>query len=104
MLSVRRHRAAELLLSGPARGRALLMDVAVEQTSPTPTTSRIPLLITLAIGGLLLLYDLLRKLPKREFGSDLLGGISIITSVLLGERYAKIMNVMRESESSRRTF
>jgi cation transport ATPase len=30
-------------------------------------------------------YDLLRKLLKREFGSDLLGGISIVTSLLLGE-------------------
>ena len=43
---------------------------------------------TLAIGGLPLLYDLLRKLLKREFGSDLLGGISIVTSVLLGEYLA----------------
>src|SRR4026209_189435 len=54
----------------------------------TPTTSQIPLLITLAISGVPLLYDLLRKLLKREFGSDLLGGISIITSVLLGEYLA----------------
>ena len=35
-----------------------------------------------------MLYDLLRKLLKREFGSDLLGGISIITSVILGEYLA----------------
>jgi heavy metal translocating P-type ATPase len=48
----------------------------------------LPLLGTLAIGGLPLLYDLLRKLLKLEFGSDLLGGISIITSVLLGEYLA----------------
>ncbi len=54
----------------------------------TPTTSQIPLLITLAIGGVPLLCDLLRKLLKQEFGSDLLGGISIITSVLLGEYLA----------------
>ena len=55
----------------------------------TPATSHvIPLLITLAIGGVPLLYDLLRKLLKREFGSDLLGGISIITAVLLGEYLA----------------
>jgi len=54
----------------------------------TPTTSQIPLLLTLAIGGMPLLYDLLRKLLKREFGSDLLGGISIVTSVLLGEYLA----------------
>jgi heavy metal translocating P-type ATPase len=51
-------------------------------------TYQTPLLVTLAIGGLPLLYDLLQKLLKREFGSDLLGGISIITSVLLGEYLA----------------
>ena len=54
----------------------------------TPSTYQIPLLATLVLGGLPLLYDLLRKLLKREFGSDLLGGISIITSVLLGEYLA----------------
>ena len=53
-----------------------------------PGTYQIPLLATLVIGGLPLLYDLLRKLLKREFGSDLLGGISIITSVALGEYLA----------------
>lgn len=54
----------------------------------TPGTYQIPLLATLLLGGLPLLYDLLRKLLKREFGSDLLGGISIITAVLLGEYLA----------------
>jgi len=53
-----------------------------------PETCRIPLVFTLVIGGLPLLYDLLQKLLKREFGSDLLGGISIITAVLLGEYLA----------------
>ena len=47
-----------------------------------------PLLATLVLGGMPLLYDLLRKLLKREFGSDLLGGISIITSILLGQYLA----------------
>jgi heavy metal translocating P-type ATPase len=54
----------------------------------SPETHRIPLLVTLTLGGVPLLYELLRKLLKREFGSDLLGGISIITSVLLGEYLA----------------
>jgi heavy metal translocating P-type ATPase len=54
----------------------------------TPGIYQIPLLAVLALGGLPLLYDLLRKLLKREFGSDLLGGISIITSILLGEYLA----------------
>ncbi len=53
-----------------------------------PHTYQIPLLCTLVLGGLPLLYDLLRKLLKRDFGSDLLGGISIITSILLGEYLA----------------
>lgn len=49
---------------------------------------QIPLLTTLVLGGLPLLISLLNKLLKREFGSDLLGGISIITSILLGEYLA----------------
>jgi heavy metal translocating P-type ATPase len=54
----------------------------------TAGTYQIPLLATLVLGGLPMLYDLLRKLLKREFGSDLLGGISIVTSLLLGEYLA----------------
>lgn len=53
-----------------------------------PGTYQVPLLATLVLGGLPLLYDLARKLLKRQFGSDLLGGISIVTSVLLGEYLA----------------
>ena len=52
------------------------------------STQNLPLLITLVLGGLPMLYDLLRKLLKREFGSDLLGGVSIITSLMLGEYLA----------------
>lgn len=54
----------------------------------TRSSSEAPLLATLIVGGLPLLYDLLQKLLKLEFGSDLLGGISIMTSVLLGEYLA----------------
>jgi len=53
-----------------------------------PETYRIPLLVTLVLGGLPMLSDLVRKLIKLEFGADLLGGISIITSVLLDEYLA----------------
>ena len=53
-----------------------------------PRLYELPLLATLVIGGLPLLVDLLRKLFRREFGSDLLGGMSVITSVLLGEYLA----------------
>jgi heavy metal translocating P-type ATPase len=54
----------------------------------TTTVSNSPLLLTLFFGGVPQLIDLFQKLLKREFGSDLLGGISIITSVLLGEYLA----------------
>jgi heavy metal translocating P-type ATPase len=60
----------------------------------TTATYQLPLLVTLALGGLPMLYDLLRKLLKREFGSDLLGGISIVTSVLLGQYLAGVIIVL----------
>jgi heavy metal translocating P-type ATPase len=44
-----------------------------------------PLLLTLVVGGMPLLIDLVGKLLAREFGSDLLAGISVVTAVLLGE-------------------
>ena len=44
-----------------------------------------PLLLALAVGGLPILAVLAKKLWAREFGSDLLAGISILSSVLLGQ-------------------
>ena len=45
----------------------------------------IPLYIVVVAGGVPLVIDLGRKLLAREFGSDLLAGLSVITSVLLDE-------------------
>ena len=44
-----------------------------------------PLIVTLVFGGAPLVFALSKRLFRREFGSDLLAGISIVTSVLLGE-------------------
>ena len=44
-----------------------------------------PLYASLALGGVPLLVNLLRKILAREFGSDLIAGISIVTAVILGE-------------------
>ena len=44
-----------------------------------------PLIVALLVGGAPLVFDLAKKLVKREFGSDLLAGISIITAVVLGQ-------------------
>ena len=58
------------------------------------TVQHIPLWATLALGGIPLLYDLLKKLARREFGSDLLAGISIVSAVLLGEYLAGAIVVL----------
>jgi heavy metal translocating P-type ATPase len=52
------------------------------------TAANLPLLAAIAFGGAPLLYDLLRKFLRREFGSDLLGGIAVLTSIWLGEYLA----------------
>ena len=49
---------------------------------------QIPLLATLFFGGIPLVYELAGNLLRRQFGSDLLAGISIVTSVLLHEYLA----------------
>ncbi|HLJ17006.1 MAG TPA: heavy metal translocating P-type ATPase [Bryobacteraceae bacterium] len=47
-----------------------------------------PLFVVLVIGGGPLMFDLLRKMAAAEFGSDLLAGLSILTSVILGQYLA----------------
>ena len=47
-----------------------------------------PLLVTLVLGGAPLVWGLLVKVGRREFGSDLLAGISIVTSIFLHEYLA----------------
>ncbi|MBX3176040.1 MAG: cadmium-translocating P-type ATPase [Candidatus Hydrogenedentes bacterium] len=53
-----------------------------------------PLWICLALGGTPLVFELGAKALRREFGSDLLGGISIVTSVVLGEYLAGAIIVL----------
>jgi cation transport ATPase len=59
-----------------------------------PHTYQIPLWIVLAFGGIPVCAELLTKLVKREFGSDLLAGISIVTAALLGEYLAGSLVVL----------
>jgi heavy metal translocating P-type ATPase len=53
-----------------------------------------PLFVALVLGGVPIVVELLVKLAHREFGSDLLAGISIVTSVLLGEYLAGTLVVL----------
>lgn len=47
-----------------------------------------PLVLILIVGGAPLLWDLLRRMTRWEFGSDLLAGLSILASVALGQYLA----------------
>jgi heavy metal translocating P-type ATPase len=47
--------------------------------------ARLPLLAVLLVGGAPLLYDLVRKALARQFGSDLLAGMSIVAAFLMGQ-------------------
>ena len=53
-----------------------------------------PLYLVLAAGGVPLVVSLALKLVRRQFGSDLLAGISIVVSVLLGEYLAGALVVL----------
>lgn len=59
-----------------------------------PGVYDVPLYVTLAAGGGPLVVELLGRLARREFGSDLLAGISIVASVLLGEYLAGTLVVL----------
>lgn len=58
------------------------------------TTQNIPLWSVLLLGGTPLVWVLLVKMVHREFGSDLLAGISIVVSVILGEYLAGSLVVL----------
>ena len=53
-----------------------------------------PLFVALVLGGVPLVAGLLRALVRGQFGSDLLAGISIVASVLLGEYLAGTLVVL----------
>lgn len=53
-----------------------------------------PLVAVLILGGLPLVITLVKKAVKREFGSDLLAGLSIVTAVLLGEYLVGVIVVL----------
>lgn len=54
----------------------------------------IPLWAVLILGGIPLVYDLAQKAFHKEFGSDLLAGIAIVTSLFVGEYLAGSLVVL----------
>jgi heavy metal translocating P-type ATPase len=88
---IRRKQAAIAVLALVAIAVHLILRFSITTST---TTQNIPLWIALALGGVPLVWDLLVKLVHREFGSDLLAGISIVTSVLLDEYLAGTLVVL----------
>jgi heavy metal translocating P-type ATPase len=92
-------------LSAPAAGRAsgiaalaiagILAHLVLRATGgAAANASALPLYAVLAAGGVPLVLSLTRKLLRREFGADLLAGVSIVTAVLLEEYLAGALVVL----------
>jgi cation transport ATPase len=60
----------------------------------SPLVKVLPLYAVLVVGGVPLVLSLALKLVRREFGSDLLAGISIVAAVLLEEHLAGALVVL----------
>jgi len=65
---------------------AIALHVALKYALHFPAlTYNMPLFAALLVGGVPMVWQLLKKLVKRQFGSDLLAGVSIVTAILLRE-------------------
>jgi heavy metal translocating P-type ATPase len=65
---------------------AIALHIALQYALRFPAlTYNLPLFAALLVGGIPMVWQLLRKLAKGQFGSDLLAGVSIITAILLHE-------------------
>ena len=85
---------AMVALSGLA-GHGLMVWLLDPRTSLGPVRAAdLPLVATLLVGGLPLLWDLARRAVHQDFGSDWLAGLSILTAVLLGELLAGALVVL----------
>jgi heavy metal translocating P-type ATPase len=63
-------------------------------TGASAFAAHLPLYVVLAAGGTPLVFGLARKAARRQFGSDLLAGISIVTAAALGEYLAGALVVL----------
>jgi cation transport ATPase len=65
---------------------AILLHIILNYALHFPAlTYNLPLFAALVIGGVPTVWELLKKLFKLQFGSDLLAGVSIVTAGLLRE-------------------
>ncbi len=74
---------------------AILLHLVFRYLSHAPRIAwQAPLVLALLAGGLPLVVRLMRKVFEQEFGSDHLAGISIVTSVLLGEYLVGVIVIL----------
>lgn len=79
-----------------AIGTTVILSVAGYAT----TLSQLPVFVTLVGGGALLVVRLVKGMLAGQFGSDLLAGVSIVTSLVLGEYLAGTLVVLMLSGGS----
>ncbi len=60
----------------------------------TALASQLPLFAVLAAGGVPLVAELARKALRRQFGADMLAGVSIVTSIVLEQYLAGTLVVL----------
>jgi heavy metal translocating P-type ATPase len=96
--SVRRPRGAvfghESLIAGSATAGIAIHLWLRWFTDVSTSLQQMPLYVVLATGGALLVFQLASKVLRRQFGSDLLAGLSIVTAALLGEYLAGTLVVL----------
>ena len=73
---------------------AIILSVLLSLRGAPELWARLPLFTAYVFGAIPLLWQLLRKALAREFGSDLLAGISIITAALLGQYLAGVFVIL----------
>jgi len=85
------------ILSAAALAAAVVMEFVLRLPHPL---YHIPLYVALIFGGVPLVWGLLLKALRLEFGSDLLAAISIVVGCLLGEYMAATLVVLMLSGGS----
>src|ERR1700686_4056283 len=74
---------------------AIVLHLALRYGTHAPMRVALaPLIVVLLVGGTPLVFDLAKKLVKREFGSDLLAGVSILYAVGLGQHLVAAIVVL----------
>jgi heavy metal translocating P-type ATPase len=72
----------------------ILVHLTVKYIVRAPDWGAYSLILVLLVGGTPLLWDLLKRTMQREFGSDILAGLSIAVSAFLGEYLAGAIIVL----------